>query len=177
MMNKTKVRVSLSLQDYCQAMTERVNDARDEKLWITAESRTSVEPFEDQVEISTSEKGGLLTPPRIEVLMPQFYLADGEVEGIILLITSDLFGIAYIYVTLRDEAGNLLDGGYAMPDENYLGCWAYPPLAYPTVGSSVIVRAVAADVLGGMDIAQEELTLTNEYLAGAADLLERMHNR
>jgi hypothetical protein len=89
------------------------------------------------------------------------------------MTTSDLFGIESIDVTLRDETGKLLEKGQAMRDEDWLGCWAYLPDLVPAVGTTLIVRAVATDALGGMNILEEKLTLTEEYLQTAADLLER----
>ena len=165
-MNKTKVRISPSLFDYRQAMARHVNDLRDEKLRIAALAETNLEPFTGRMDVPVSETAGLLTPPCIEILLPEFYLQEeGEIEGIIQMITSDFFGIADIYVTLRDEAGNLLEGGHALRDGTNLGCWVYLPCVVPVAGSSVTARAVAADVLGGMHIAEETVTLTDEYLA------------
>lgn len=170
-MNKTKVRLSPSLLDYCQAMAQDVNDLRDEKLRIAARAELNLEPFRDQMDIPVSDQVGLLMPPQIETLFPQFYLQDGQIEGIIQFITSDFFGITDIYVTLRDEAGILLERGHALPDKAWLGYWAYLPCVVPAVGTTVIVRAVATDALGGVTIAEETVTLTDEYLAASADLL------
>jgi len=177
-MNKTKVRVSPDLHDYCQAMTERVDDLRDDKLRIEAEAEVDVQPFNEPVEIAASEKAGLLLPPLIECLLPEFYfLENGETEGIVNILTSDLFGIASICVTLRDEAGNLLEKGYAFRDETHLGCWAYPPKLAPAVGSTVVVRAVATDALGGTNISETEVTLTDEYLRSVEEQMEQWKNR
>jgi len=177
-MNKTKVRVSPNLCDYWQVMTQRVNDLRDDKLRMEAEAELDVQPFHEPVEIASYEKAGLLSPPLIEWLLPEFYLLEnGETEGIVNILTSDLFGIASICVTLRDEAGNLLEKGYAIRDETHLGCWAYPPELAPAVGSTVVVRAVATDALGGMNISETDVTLTNEYLRTVEDQMERWKNR
>ncbi len=177
-MNKTKVRLSPSLLGYFQEMTQCVNDIRDEKLRIAASTEINLEPFTDQIDIPVSGSAGLLTPPRIEILLPDFYLLeDGQVEGIIHITTSDFFGIASIHVTLRDEAGNLLEQGAAMRDETCLGYWDYLPCVAPTVGASVIVRAVAADALGGMSIAEEKVTLTDEYLRRSSSLVKWGNNK
>jgi len=177
-MNKIKVRVSPSVLDYCQMMEQRVNDLRDQKLRIAAKVENDLEPSTDQLDINRSEKAGLLTPPRIEVLSTDFYIGDdGQIEGIIQMITSDLFGIASIEVTLRDETGKLLEKGQAMPDENWLGCWAYLPDLVPTTGTTLIVRAVAADALGGMNIVEEKLRLTEEYLRTSTALTELLKNK
>ena len=171
-MNKTKVRVSPYLLAYRQEMAQLVNNLRDDKLRIAARVEQDLEPFTDQTDILGSDKAGLLTPPRIEFLLPEFYLHNGEVEGIIHINTSDFFGIAYIYVTLREEAGNLLESGHAMRDEASIGYWDYLPSVPLAAGTSLIVRAVAADALGGSSIAEEKLTLTEEYLRTSTDLLE-----
>lgn len=173
MMNKTKVRVSPFLHDYCQEMAQRVNDARDEKLRIAARMKINLEPCTEQMDMPVFETAGLLMPPRIETLLPTFYWQGGKIESIIHMITSDFFGIVDLHVTLRDEAGNLLERGPAMRDPIYLGYWAYLPRLVPAAGTTVIVRAVAADALGGVSIAQETVTLTDEFLLeNSVDLAE-----
>src|ERR1044072_9197044 len=128
-------------------MAQLVNDLRDNKLQIAAEVEMDLEPFTDQTDITTAcEKAGLLMPPQIDILLPEFYyLDDGEIEGIVHLNTSDLFGIAYIHLTLTDETGNLLEKGYALRDEDCLGLWAYPPRVAPPLGTTVFVRAILGD--------------------------------
>jgi hypothetical protein len=173
-MTKTKVRISPSLLAYQQEMTQLVNDLRDDKLRIAAEVEMDLEPFTDQVDITASEKAGLLMPPQIDILMPEFYyLDDGEIEGIVHVNTSDLFGIAYIHITLTDETGNLLEKGYAIMDEDCIGLWAYLPRIPPAVGATVCVRALIGDALGGMNTAQTHVTLTDEYLRTTRDLVNR----
>ena len=177
-MTKTKVRMSPSLLAYRQEMAQLVNDLRDNKLRIAAEVEMDLEPCTGEVDIAAPEVAGLLTPLWIETLLPEFYLRDdGEIEGIIHIVTSDLFGIALLTVTIRDEAGNLLEKGDAMLDETSLGLWIYLPSVAPVVGTSVIVRAVAIDALGGMSIVEAKLTLTAEYLRTTRDLVERWDNR
>ena len=158
-------------------MTQLVNDLRDDKLQIAAGAERDLEPFTDQIDIPGPDKAGLLTPPRIEFLFPEYYFHDSKIEGIIHISTSDLFGIADICVTIRDQAGNVLESGHAMRDETCVGYWAYPPDVTPPLGTSLIVRAVATDALGGMNIAEETVTLTEEYLQTITDRLERWKNR
>lgn len=156
-MTKTKVRISPSLLDYCQVMTEWANEARDEKLRVST-TNFKVESFPLRKDISVSMQAGLLTPPQIVMLGPELEVRNGETDGLILINTSDEFGIEYIYVTLRDEAGNLLEYGYAM----FTGCeghWGYIPCEPLTAGMVVIVRAVAVDTLGGMGVAYEKCTV------------------
>jgi hypothetical protein len=177
-MNNTKVRVPPSLLDYWQGMAQYVNDLRDEKLRIAARAETGLEPFTGEMDVCAPEVAGLLTPPWIETLFPEFYLGDdGEIEGIIHIVTSDLFGITSMAVTIRDEAGNLLERGEAMLDQNCLGLWTYLPSLAPVVGTFVIVRAVAVDALGGMNIVEERLELTDEYLRTSTDGMERWKKR
>jgi hypothetical protein len=166
------------LIDYQQTMAQWIDEARAEKLRIADQAETNLEPCTGEMHISAPEVAGLLTPPWIEYLLPEFYLLeDGEIEGIIHINTSDVFGIVSIYVTLRDEAGNLLEEGDAMPDETWVGYWIYLPRTAPAVGTSVMVRAAAADALGGMSIARETVTLTEEYLRTSTDEMERWKNR
>src|SRR5215212_7465068 len=164
-MNKTKVRVSPDLLDYQITMAQWVGESREEKLKDAAQAEDDLEPFTGAIDIYAPEIPGLLTPPWIETLFPVFYfLEDGEVEGLINLITSDLFGIAEISVSLWDEAGHLLETGYAELNEGCIGCWAYPvqKSMAAAVGSTLTIRAVAIDPLGGMSIAEERLALTEE---------------
>jgi len=164
-MTKTKVKTSPTLLSYCQEMAQIVNDVRDEKLRIAEGVEHDVEPFAHQMELQGSDKAGLLMPPRIEILLPEFYLMEGgEIEGIINITTSDYFGISSLGVATRDETGNLLESGEALRDETWLGLWTYLPKIAPAVNTSMIVRVVASDVLGGLSKAEVRVILTEEYL-------------
>jgi hypothetical protein len=173
-MTKTKVRVSRSLLSYCQEMAHRVDEARDEKIRVSA--NTFKVPFPVRKDIPAPERAGLLTAPRIEMLDAEIYLRDGETDVLILINVSDVFGIEYIYVTLRDNAENLLESGYAMFAECE-GHWAYIPCEPLTIGTSVTVRAVAVDALGGLGIAQETVTITDGYPGTSPDLMAYGDNR
>lgn len=176
-MNKTKVKVSPLLLDYQSTMAQWLEEAREEKLKYAAQTEENLEPFDNQVQIPAFEQAGLLTPPQIECVTPNFYWREGGgIEGIIHVITSDVYGIVSISLTLRDEAGNLLESGQAMRDEQWVGYWSYLPRLTPTVGTSVIVRAVAADALGGLSIAEEKLAVTEKYLRMSTDSLRRRGN-
>jgi hypothetical protein len=165
--------MSRSLLAYHEETAQLVNDLRDDKLRIAAEVEMDLEPCTDQIDIPGSDKAGLLMPPWIETLLPEFYLrGDGEIEGIIHILTSDLFGIASMAVAIKDQAGNLLERGEAMRDETCLGYWVYLPDLTPPVGTCLIIRAVAKDALGGLNIAEETVTLTEEYLEETTDQLE-----
>ena len=176
-MDKIKVRLSPLLLEYQQTMAQWLDEARAEKLQIAALAERDLEPLTGEADSAAPEVSGLLTPPWIECLLPAFYrLEDGEIEGIINISTSDLFGIVSISVTLRDDAGNLLEKGEAEPDETWVGIWSYLPQVAHAAGSTVIVRAVAADALGGVSIAQETVTLTDDYLKSCAARIRSEHN-
>jgi hypothetical protein len=155
-------------------MAGRVDEARDEKLLLSANILKV--PFPVRKDIPAPERAGLLTAPRIEMLDAEIYLRDGETEGLIMINASDVFGIEYIYVTLRDDAENLLESGYAMLAECE-GHWGYIPCEPLTLGTSVTVRAVAVDALGGMGIAQEKVTVTDGHPGTSADLVVCGDNR
>lgn len=176
-MDKIKVWLSPLLHEYQQTTAEWRDELREEKLRYAEQVNDDVEPFTGEAELFAPETAGLLTPPWIESLLPVFYwLEDGEIEGIINICTSDLFGITAISVTLRDEAGNLLEKGYAELNDDCVGVWAYAPSVTLAVGATVIVRAVARDALGGMSLMEEKITLTEEYLRDSTDCTERLMN-
>jgi hypothetical protein len=164
-MNKTKVRVSPALLDYWQMMEWRVDQLRDRKLQIAARVKENLEPYDEPCDYLASDQVGLLLPPCIEYMLPMFYLTDGgAVEGIIQFITSDLFGIAHISLTVKDATGRLLESGHAWREESSLGHWVYLPEVAPPLGSTVVVRAVIADALGGASIVEESCTVGQSNL-------------
>jgi len=165
-MNKTKVRLCRSLFDYQQTMAQAVNDARDQKL--RASANVFKVPFRVRKDIPAPETAGLLTAPRIELLAVEIYIRNGKTDGLIMINTSDVFGIEYIEVTLRDEAGDLLESGLAMFAECE-GHRGYIPTEPLTMGAVVTVQAVAVDALGGMGIAQQTATVTDGYGNSLAD--------
>jgi hypothetical protein len=136
-----------------------VDEAREERLRIAVNFDASLPPCPRRLDIPAPDKAGLLFPPRIEMLWPDLFLRGDKMDGLIQVNTSDVFGIVHIYMTLRDEAGTLLESGLAMHDETCEGYWGYIPSVNLPAGTSVIVRAVAMDELGGMGIASEKVTV------------------
>ena len=165
-MNKTKVRLSPDLLDYRESMTERVHEARDERLRLTATFDDSIEPYPIDPDITATDQTGLLAPPRIASLGPEIYLRAGQTDGIIQINTADVSGVVYVYITMNDEEGNPLESGYAMQSEVCDGHWGYIPSVPLTAGTAVIVRAVAVDAFGAMGIAQETVTVTDWVARG-----------
>ena len=164
-MNKTKVKVSPLLLDYQSTMAQWLEEAREEKLKYAAQTEENLEPFDNQVQIPAFEQAGLFTPPQIECVTPNFYWREGGgIEGIIHVITSDVYGIVSISLNPPGSGGKS-SGKRAGDAGRAVGrLLVLPPRPTPTVGTSVIVRAVAADALGGMSIAEEELAVTEKYL-------------
>jgi hypothetical protein len=175
-MNKTKVRLTPDLLDYRQSMAQLVHEARQERLRLAETFDDTIEPYPASPDITPTDQAGLLTPPRIASLWPEIYLRDGETFGIIQINTLDVFGVLYVYITLKDELGNPLESGCAMRNEICEGHWGYVPSVPLTVGTTVVVRAVAVDALGGMGIAQEKVTVT-DGCPGSADLVVCGDNR
>ena len=158
-MNKTRVRVCRSLLDYRQAMGQKVHECREERLRLASTFDGSIAPYPPSPDITPTVQAGLLTAPRIEILWPELYRQGGETKGLIQINTSDLFGILYVYVTLKDEEGNPLENGYAMRNEVWDGHWGYIPSVQLPVNTVVIVRALAVDALWGLGVAQEKCTV------------------
>ena len=162
-MNKTKVRVPRSLLDYRQGMAERVHECREERLRLAETFDKDIEPCPPRPEVTLTDRAGLLAAPRIESLWPELYHRGGETEGLIQINTSDLFGIVYVYITLKDEAGHPLESGYAMRNEICEGHWGYMTSVQLPVGTVVIVRAVAVDPLWGIGVAEETCTVEDPH--------------
>jgi hypothetical protein len=154
-----KVRLSPLILEYRQMMEQLVHETRDEKLRISAQAEMAIEYFPVRMELSAHAQAGLLTHPKIHLSMADIYLRNGETEGLIQINTSDVFGIVYIHVTLRDEAGNLLESGDAMRNETCDGHWGYMPCESIPIGTTVTIRAVALDALGGLSVAYDKFTV------------------
>ncbi len=80
-------------------------------------------------------------------------------HGFVDIGISDVFGVVCVFVSLCDEAGTVLEKGYAWCDEDLQGYWFYFPQITLPVGMPVTVRAVARDSLGAMGMAQEKVTV------------------
>ena len=90
----------------------------------------------------------LMPPPVIDMMDLTIY--EGNVNDLILLAASDLFGIGNIHVTISDEQGNVIESGDAFEEPVGSGIWNYfANVAVPS-GATVIVHAAAIDSLGGV---------------------------
>jgi hypothetical protein len=153
----TKVILTPSILEYRCAMAALVGEICEENA---KDHRESIEDFgpaaTEVVELWTP---GLLRPPKIESLFLDLKLKKGHLDGLILISTSENFGVMNVYVTLEDEQGNRLEGGYALDNELVKNQWCYVPSASAHSGMTVIVRAVAMDRLGGVGIETERITV------------------
>ena len=102
---------------------------------------------------------GLRRPPKIELLWPEIVLKNGHLDGIIQINTSAYFGVRNIYVIVEDARRNHLESGYAMDDELVQNHWGYIPSAPAHTGTTIIVRAIVIDALGGVGIQTEGIAL------------------
>ena len=90
----------------------------------------------------------LMPPPTIDMIDLTIY--TGNVDDLILLATSDLFGIRNLHVTIQDDRGNVIESGDAFEEPLGSGVWNYfADVAVPS-GTRVIVHAAATDCLGGV---------------------------
>ena len=155
----TKVRLSPSILEYHLAMIALVDQVCEEYT-ITGVHYEDIEdlrpPREDPLEFGTP---GLLLPPKIELLLPDLYLVDGRLDGAIHIQTSEYFGVMSVFVVLEDDQGNQIESDYAFENESVRNHWCYIPSS--TLGSSttVTVRAIAMDALGGVGIHIEHETV------------------
>ena len=171
-MHKTKVKISPSLLDYRQGMAELVNEVCEENEFANRDRPDVTEFGSAATEVAELWVPGLLRPPKIELLYPDLWVNDGHLDGIIHINTSEYFGVLNVYVVLEDDQGHRLESDYAIDTDDVENSWGYFPSVPLPAGSTVIVRAVASDALGGLSIAEEKVMLTEEYLQQTTDQLE-----
>jgi hypothetical protein len=99
----------------------------------------------------------LLPPPRIETIDLVIY--EGHVDDLIVLGTSDDFGIGNIRVIIQDENGIVIESGDATPWPDYSGFWDYMTTASVPSGTSVVVSAVATNMLGALGTCSERIVI------------------
>ena len=155
----TKVILSPSVIYYCQAMAELVDEVCEE-FTITGVDYVDVEdlrpPREDFLEFGAP---GLLLPPKIEMVLPDICLAEGCLDGVIDIQTSEYFGVMSVYVTLEDDQGNHIESDYAQENDLLQNHWGYIPSSPLPSGTTVTVRVIAMDQLGGVGIHSESVTV------------------
>jgi hypothetical protein len=102
---------------------------------------------------------GLLVPPRVELLWPDIHLQDGHLDGWIQIGTSEVYGVTNVLVVLEDDEGNIIESDYALDTDVIRNYWGYFASAPLPVGTTVTVRAIAMDSLGGIGIKTERITV------------------
>ncbi|HSK67318.1 MAG TPA: hypothetical protein VK888_10335 [Anaerolineales bacterium] len=156
----TRVILSLSVLEYCEAMAELVREVC-EKPTITgvAPRRRREEWIPARKDLPAFRLDGLLGPPRIEMIVPCLFAAEEQVDGIIEIIASGAYGVMNVYVILEDDQGNQMESGFALKDKVEEDEWFYFPSVSLRSGASVTVRAMAMDPLGGVGIQDENVTV------------------
>jgi len=136
----TKVILSKALYDYRREMAEIVRQTVKEGYIAGVKTYYSRERFPAQVD--------LLPPPKIDMIELTSY--KGQVNDLILLATSDDFGMSNLHVVIQDDQGNLIESGDASQFDDCSDCWDYMTTASVPSGTCVIVSAVATDCLWGV---------------------------
>jgi len=139
----TKVFLSASVLKYRKEMAEAV-------------SQTIKESFIQGVKTYRGEESplahpDLLPPPKIEIIELSCY--QGKPGDLILLATSEDFGIWNVHIVIRDEAGNVVESGDAAPFEDAPDCWDYMTTTSVPAGTHVTVSAAATDQLLNVGVA------------------------
>jgi hypothetical protein len=101
-----------------------------------------------------------LPPPQIYSFDLHFF--DGQAEQLILIWTSDDFGISSLRLRVSDEQGNHIESGYAAMWPGDPDCWFYFTTACVPPGTTVILSAVATDALGSIGMLSERTTVRHE---------------
>jgi hypothetical protein len=136
----TKVILSKALRDYGREMAEIVRQTVKEKYIAGVKTFYSQGLFMAQTD--------LLSPPKIEMIEVTTY--KGQIGDLILLATSDDFGIMNLRIVIKDDQGNLIESGDATQFDDCSDCWDYMATASVRSGTSLIISAVATDCLWGV---------------------------
>jgi len=83
---------------------------------------------------------------------------EGHIDDLILLATSDDFGIIDIRITIRDDQRNVFESGDAFEDPMGSGIWNYLATTEVPSDTHVIVQAVATDSLDAVGTLSESTT-------------------
>jgi hypothetical protein len=155
----TKVILSPSVLGFRQAMTDLVQQVCDEHALAAVGRDWDPELEPDRTDVVELGIPGLLRPPKIEMVWPSLRLKDGCLYGIIQIHTSEYFGVMNVYVILEDEQGNHIEGGYALDNDYVENHWGYFASAPASPGTTIVVRVLALDKLGGIAIHTEKVTV------------------
>ena len=156
----TRVFLSASVLDYCEAMAEWVREVCEKPTITGVVPRSRREEWiSARKDLPAFRLDGLLQPPRIEMLVPCLFAAEDQVDGIIQIIASGAYGVMNVYVILEDDQGKQLESGFAFKDRVEDDEWFYFTTVSFRSGASVTVRAMAMDPLGGVGIQDENVTV------------------
>jgi hypothetical protein len=152
----TKVFVHASTFEYHQTMTELVRQIRMQKIICGVKPPI---PIEHNWYLPAIESYGanLLNPPIIEALF--LYEYEGHIDDLVGVQTSDDLGIVSVYVSIRDDKGNIIENGYATEEPIGLGIWFYVASVSISSGTPVIVYFTVEDCLGGVAAKSESITI------------------
>ena len=84
---------------------------------------------------------------------------DSHLDGLVQINTSEYFGVMSVYVVLEDDQGNPIESDYAFENELMRNHWCYVPSASLPSGTTVTIRVIAMDQLGGVGIQSESVTV------------------
>jgi hypothetical protein len=147
------------LLDYRESMAELVNQVCEETAVLRAGCENIKELCPPRKDVPQLWVPGLLMHPRIELLWPDIHLKDGRLDGCIQISTSEVYGVIHVYVVLEDDQGNRIESDYALDAEVVDNYWGYFPSAPVPCGTTVIVRAMAMDSLGGIGMQMKRITV------------------
>ena len=155
----TKVRMSPLLLDYREWIAELLNQVSEETTIRGVDRQSLRDVAPPRKDIPELWVPGLLLQPRVELLWPDIHLKDGHLDGWIQIGTSEVYGVTNVLVVLEDEGGNIIESDYALDAGVIKNHWGYFASAPLPAGTTVIVRAIAMDPLGGVGIKTERITV------------------
>ena len=98
-----------------------------------------------------------LNPPSINEVDLAAY--NGQVGGMIKIITTDDFGVVNVQVQIMDQQGDIIESGSAFETQANTGRWEYTATAAVPAGTAVSIQVTATDRPGGVAVSVNNKSL------------------
>ena len=113
----------------------------------------------ETVELLEQPFGGEDLLPAVEIMAIILDAYEGKGDDYLAVSVFSDFPVASVYITIRDENGNLIESYQACKHPSAPELWDMPANVCVASGTSVTVRAVVMDYMGGIRVGQESKTV------------------
>lgn len=105
---------------------------------------------------------GTLLPPDVAAICLESYEGLGDDNDYIGVAVWHDYYIGDLQLTIRDDQGNLIEGGPLYPFDNNPELWDYLPTEPVPAGTTVVVQVVATDCMGDVTVSRAYKTITGQ---------------